>query len=528
MAISVNHNLMAAGAARALNAHYSNLAASVQRLSSGLRINSASDDAAGLAIRELMRSDIAAAAQGARNANDAISLIQVADGALGIIDEKLIRMKELAEQAATGTYDSTQRLLIASEFQAMASEIDRIANATDFNGIKLLDGSLTGEHNGAKIISTGKLKIHFGAMNDSAEDYYYVEIGNAGTKGLGLRDPSGVKPAVSPDVPAWMTEDATIDWEQGKIFYDIPYRLAGLQDGSPAGVQGLDGIDYYELPVGLENVRIVSDGVADRFAHKPHVNIFTKDGAQLTGIDPNETYDYRVASADWPNSPKQSASGSKWWNESSRQNLISSLINAGLLDANAAYKNNIVNNAGQSVTAGGSTVTMETGMGMLKNDEIITIDKVTDDLVFMIGGHCGPSSVNCNHYRLTITADLGDEFYERYMGGKEPDIEDEGVIMNIETQEKAQKALARIDDAIVEKDKIRAHLGALQNRLENTVTNLSIQAFNLQAAESRISDTDVAEEMTLFVRNQVLTQSAVAMLGQANSYPHMLVGLLNG
>ncbi len=98
----INHNEMAANTARNLNSHYGRLQTSTQRLSTGLRINSAADDAAGLAIRELMRSDIASLNQGVRNANDAISLIQVADGALGIIDEKLIRMKELAEQAASG------------------------------------------------------------------------------------------------------------------------------------------------------------------------------------------------------------------------------------------------------------------------------------------------------------------------------------------------------------------------------------------------------------------------------------------
>ena len=111
---------MAANVANNLNAHYGRLVTSVQRLSSGLRINSSADDAAGLAIRELMRADVAALNQGVRNANDAISMLQVADGALAIIDEKLIRMKELAEQAATGTYNSTQRLIIDSEYQAMA------------------------------------------------------------------------------------------------------------------------------------------------------------------------------------------------------------------------------------------------------------------------------------------------------------------------------------------------------------------------------------------------------------------------
>ena len=115
MSLVINHNLMAMNAARNLSSSYGNLSTSVRRLSSGLRVGTASDDAAGLAIRELMRSDIAALNQGVRNANDAISLIQTADGALGVIDEKLIRMKELAEQAATGTYTSDQRLIIDSE-----------------------------------------------------------------------------------------------------------------------------------------------------------------------------------------------------------------------------------------------------------------------------------------------------------------------------------------------------------------------------------------------------------------------------
>jgi len=293
----INNNSMASNVANNLTSHYSNLSTSTQRLSTGLRVNSAADDAAGLAIRELMRTDIKALQQGVRNANDAISLIQTADGALGIIDEKLTRMKELAEQASTGTYDSTQRLMIESEYQAMASEITRIANATDFNGIHLLDGNLSGDtHTGSTMTSTGKMKVHFGTANDSAEDYYYIQIGTSTASALGV---------------------------------------------------------------------------------------------------------------------------------------------------------------GNETTAGRAGAT-------------------------------------------------------------------------ISTQEAAQKALVAITNAVVSKDKIRAHLGALQNRLENTVSNLTTQAENLQAAESRISDVDVATEMTQFVRNQILTQSSVAMLSQANSMPKMAMQLIQG
>ena len=294
----INHNQMATNVANTLTGHYSDLQTSTKRLSTGLRVNSAADDAAGLAIRELMRTDITALQQGVRNANDAISLIQTADGALGVIDEKLTRMKELAEQAATGTYDSTQRLMIESEYQAMASEITRIANSTDFNGIHLLNGNLSSStHNGAGMTSTGKMKIHFGTANDSAEDYYYIQIGASTASALGV-------------------------------------------------------------------------------------------GNQATSY---------------------------------------------------------------STTADARTVS---------------------------------------------------------------------------TQAQAQKALLGLTNAVVSKDKIRAHLGALQNRLENTISNLTTQSENLQAAESRISDVDVATEMTSFVRNQILTQSAVAMLSQANSMPQMAMQLI--
>jgi flagellin len=156
MSLIINHNMMAMNAARNLNDIYNRLSTSTRRLSSGLRINSAADDAAGLAVREFQRADIAVLNQGIRNAGDGISMIQVAEGAMQVIDEKLIRMKELAEQAATGTYTDTQRQIMQNEYEAMANEITRIAMATDFNGQKLLDGSMSGQG----------MKLHFGTGND--------------------------------------------------------------------------------------------------------------------------------------------------------------------------------------------------------------------------------------------------------------------------------------------------------------------------------------------------------------------------
>ncbi len=182
MSLTINTNLMASNAARNLSNAYGALSTSIERMSTGLRINSAADDAAGMAIREMMRTEIATTQQGIRNAADAISLIQTADGALAVIDEKLTRMKELAEQAATGTYTTLQREIINSEYQAMAAEIDRIANSTEFNGVKLLDGSISNQHGGQG------LKIHFGTGNSEAEDYYFINTGDArATSSTGLR-----------------------------------------------------------------------------------------------------------------------------------------------------------------------------------------------------------------------------------------------------------------------------------------------------------------------------------------------------
>ena len=297
MSMVINTNTMANNAANNLSSSYSNLSTSVRRLSSGLRVGTAADDAAGLASRELMRADIAALRQGVRNANDAVSMIQTADSALQVIDEKLIRMKELAEQASTGTYNSDQRLIIDSEYQAMASEISRIANSTDFNGIYLLNGNLSGQnsaYDGSGLSSTGPLKVHFGTANDSAEDFYYIAIGKSTASALGV---------------------------------------------------------------------------------------------------------------------------------------------------------------GLGASGGGASIS---------------------------------------------------------------------------TQELAASALDAIHNAIISKDKIRANLGSLQNRLAATISNLTTQTENLQAAESRISDVDVATEMTEFTRQQILTQAGTAMLSQANSMPRMAMQLIGG
>ena len=482
MSTSLHHNLMAANTSRNLTSHYARLSDSVRRLSTGLRVERAADDAAGLAIRELMRADMASLYQGARNINDAISLIQTADGALGVIDEKLIRMKELAEQAATGTYDSTQRLMIDSEFQQMASEIERIAHATDFNGIHLLDGTLSGAHDGSGLTSTGALKVHFGTANDSAEDYYYVEIGDATLKGLGLRD--GV---------AGGADD----------FGGVPILSDKLQKGVQAEfISGM--VSFGVIPAGSTGVTIRID---DR-GQNDDINVFTRDGKHVAGTLPQN----------WPVIPPP--------------DMAALLTEQNGFLPGATYRQGTLNGIGGEVpyqrvndnrfTYNGMNFSYSGDSkddpisGTMLQEERLTIDTVTEDLIFLVAGQ-GIFRIQADWTAMPKPGDPD-----------APMVPGNGDIMSIKTQELAQKGIARLNDAIVRKDQIRAHLGAVQNRLENTVTNINIQAENLQSAESRISDADIATEMTAFVRTQILSQSAVSMLAQANSFPHMLMSLIGG
>jgi flagellin len=172
--LAIKNNLMAVNAARHLGNSYNALATSVERLSSGLRINSAKDDAAGLAVRELMRADIAVIQQGARNAQDGISMLQTMEGAMAIIDDSLVRMQQLAEQAATGSYSTAQRSIMESEFKEMREEIDRIAGATKFNGISLLNSAAAG----------ATVSIQFGKLTTDKLDITSSNMTSAAATGL--------------------------------------------------------------------------------------------------------------------------------------------------------------------------------------------------------------------------------------------------------------------------------------------------------------------------------------------------------
>jgi len=194
----IKNNLMSVNAARHLGNSYNALASSVERLSSGMRINSAKDDAAGLTVRELMRSDIAVIQQAVRNAQDGISMLQTMEGAMATIDDALVRMQQLAEQAATGSYSSAQRAIMESEFVEMRSEIDRVAGSTEFNDIKMLD-------------NTDTVSIHIGKLTTDSISITGSNVTSASSglniTGLTISNTTSAKSAVTALDSAISTKD---------------------------------------------------------------------------------------------------------------------------------------------------------------------------------------------------------------------------------------------------------------------------------------------------------------------------------
>jgi len=698
MVLTINHNLMAENVARNLSNHYGSLSTSTQRLSSGLRINSSADDAAGLAVRELMRSDIATMNQGIRNANDAISMIQTADGALSVVDEKLTRMKELAEQAATGTYTSDQRSIINSEYQAMALEVERISNATDFNGIHLLNGNLSGAFNGSGINSTGKAKIHFGTGNDSAEDYYYVSIdstkltslfsnanlvGDVTANTINLYEGNAISSQVNTYsngnqlyssitalangtmLATWQSEDQNKSgWSAhgqildsngekiGKEFQINTYNLSNQtepktttldngnalvtwasqgQDGSGLGVYG-QVVDQNGLKVGSE-FRLNSTTLHDQQTSMSNdgnpltaigdnkfaavwssdqqggsgsniiLRLFNNDGTASTGevvvsdyssasniipsitkltnghmivtfssggggLDPSDYGIYgqefdengnkvgnnflvNTHTADTQNwSAVQSLSDGKYvatWSsykqdDSSSWGVYAKIYNEDGSICKDEFKVNTFSTNDQHMPVvadlgNGAFVVAYNSRGSDGRSDWTTAAQVVDYSGKFLGKEFMVNTEKSgNQSNPSITVLNNGNFAIAYNNDSSPeDSPGYGISMrvftpflDIRTQGRAQNQLDQISSAMVKTDTIRANLGATQNRLENTISNLQIQAENLQAAESQISDTDVAEEMTTYVREQILSQAAAAMLTQANSMPKMALQLIEG
>lgn len=454
MALAINNNLMANNVTRNLQGHYGKLGQSTQRLSSGLRVSSAADDAAGLAIRELMRADIAALGQGVRNANDGISMIQTADGALGVIDSKLIRMKELAEQSSSDTYTGDQRKLINQEYQAMAKEITRIAEDTDFNGKKILNGSDQGTTDISRVATAG-----------TATETVNID----GTKSFKST-----------------AADQTVTYKENTISGLEASNAYKLADKTVLTVdEGKNTVSN----VGTATVKSSLTTKTYTGAKKMTVEIFDTGTKKWTEVVPPATgadaglakvvgKDFRVTA--------EFGDGKK---------VVDTITN---------------NTAGEfTVDVNAKSLTTVATKESTTRLDIKSEDTGTTNL------HFGSSSAATDSYDIGV----GNATATALGVG-------EGAMDDVLTAAKAKTALDNINDAIALKDGMRADLGSTQNRLTATIENISIQKENLQAAESRISDVDVATEMTEFNKQQILANAAISMLSQANNLPKMAQKLL--
>ena len=489
MGMVVRTNTMANNAFRQLGMNNNQVSKSLEKLASGYRINRAGDDAAGLAVSESMKAQITGLEAASSNSQDAISLVQTAEGALTEVHDMLNRMVELSTKAANGTYTDAQRQNYQDEIKELKDEIDRISKTTEFNGQKLLDGSMGSASNGMPIAVTDITGTVNGAAL-GAGTTVTAEATVVGTTGSAINFGS-VSGDIASITVSYRDEDGnnktiTVEYQvTGNSGTTASNALNALQSNKEFSdaftVAGTTGLTFTAKTAGaaptINSVTVnTSDG---RSTAKLETTTEGKDatssfdigstfqeGDSLT-ID-GKTYTY-VKDAD--------GSDGKSFSD------IASLVIAA--DANGVKLD--VNDTG-AVTA------TKNGNG--------------DGLSFQVGATADADNVLTLNVANMSAGALG--------------VAD----VDVSKVSSAQAAIDKINSAIDTVSKTRSGLGAMQNRLEHTINNLDTTAENLSAANSRIRDTDMAKEMMQYTQMNVLVQSAQAMLAQANQQPQSVLQLL--
>jgi len=504
MAQTINTNIASLNSQRNLNSSQSALSTSLQRLSSGLRINSAKDDAAGLAISERFTSQVRGNNQAARNANDGISLAQTAEGGLSTAGDLLQRIRELAVQSANGSNSASDRKSIQNEVSALSSELNRVATSTQFNGQNVLDGTLTNTQ--FQVGANSNQTINIGVQSAKATD-----IGNNTIK------PVDVATSQSQAV-ATAANNVTADEE--------------LTISSGAGV--------------TSKVFVTTGDSAKKVAEAVNANTGTsgvsaqaKSVATISGIQANGTVQFELRGA---NSIANDANSSAV--------TISASVTNGDLSALAQAVN--AQTATTNVTA---TIKIDQTTGA---KELELADNTGNDINFHeldanantalqgafirgadLGAGAGPgASVGWGADvtvggRVEFSSDSGFSISSTGAGavtGATTVGSSLSSVSNIDvsTVEGANDALLTIDAALNSVNSNRASLGAIQNRFASTISNLQTTTENLSASRSRIQDTDFAAETALLTRGQILQQAGTAILAQANSLPNGVLSLLRG
>ncbi|WP_238858853.1 MULTISPECIES: flagellin [unclassified Clostridium] len=542
----INHNMMAANANRNMNINSGAASKSMEKLSSGLRINRAGDDAAGLAISEKMRSQIRGLDQASANAQDGISMIQTAEGALNETHSILQRMRELADQAANGTNTDADRSSIQDEVNQLTSEVNRIGNTTEFNTQKVLNGGMDSQ-DGAKITKSTSAKFavssNMGAMTGTSKltvdgvtfNFTGVTVaGKADIDKLGAVTAGGKK--LSDLVDIGMNAAGT-----SIVFTDKSSGTASTLKGVGAGA--FNGIDKKGDPTTIERSGLqgtvaltAAAGITINANSTFKIKVGTDSDVTVTlnpGVS-NKVYDVgntdeNVASAarqdlikDINASLQDAGLGGSVTASLGKDNKLQFISESGLdLDVTDGTGTPLATAFGAD-TIGASNVQQVVGAGA---------QGTGFNTVLQVGANKGQSiAVHIEDMRsaaIGITGNAGQDGFTstNVVTNGTTDVKQEAAL-NVMDKADATSALSVLDKAIAKVSAQRGNLGAIQNRLEHTINNLGTSSENLTSAESRIRDVDMAKEMSTYSKNNILSQAAQAMLAQANQQPQQVLQLL--
>ena len=467
----INTNISSLTAQRNLGMSQASLATSMQRLSSGLRINSAKDDAAGLAISERMTTQIRGSNQAARNANDGISLAQTAEGDLAQIGNNLQRMRELAVQSANATNSSSDRAALDGEVQALSAEIDRAAQNSSFNGNKLLDGSFTAQ------------KFQVGANNTANDSITIASIASARTSVLG-----GYTTTKAGTVTTAALVDGALTLNGTSVGASAATSIPGQSASSAYSIAAaINAVSGQSGVTATAQATTVTGAVQTAFTAITTGATLTVNGIQVGSIAAGGA------------APAQGA------NVAAAINLVSSQSG---VTASAAADGKVTLTAadGRDIALGAGWVAADSGLtASATTVGTVTLGSTSSAGITIAG--TAPASAGFTAGTTLATATKISS-------------------MSVLTAAAATAALGTIDGALETISASRAALGAYQNRFTSVVTSLQTTSENLSASRSRIQDADFAAETANLSRAQILQQAGTAMVAQANQLPQGVLSLL--
>ena len=498
MASVINTNISSLTAQRNLMMSQTSLTTSMQRLSSGLRINSAKDDAAGLAISDRMTTQIRGLNQAARNANDGISLSQTAEGALGEITSNLQRIRELAVQSANSTNSASDRLALDAEVQQRLAEIDRVSTQTSFNGQKILDGTFgnaafqVGANVGDTIsvnLSTSMRTTAIGqvATGTSSAEVTVAALLGSGTIKVGSADAKTIGASVA----------GTADGQSVGSAYAKAVAI------NAASVPGLTATATNNIEFTVADT-VVSSG--DTYALTINgTDIFTGTASALT---------------------KQQITDAI--NAQSSNTGVTAALSGTDLRLTAADGRDIA--IGQTVS--GTTGGLAAGsLGATTVNGVVYRDGQLGASADATRNSAVDTAVNGGTLTLTATENIqitGDGAIMGFAAAATTIAKDTTTIssVNVKDVTGANNTITRTDAALTSVSSLRSTFGAIQNRFDSVIANLSTTAENLSASRSRIQDADFAAETANLSRSQILQQAGTAMVAQANQLPQGVLQLL--